>query len=148
MEQENYIKISDVIEQNVKLCHTAHDYIMSIPNWIYYFLPNVVIVDFLTEYPNDWSDHIRAVHVNYINGANANVTIKFDDWYNNEDFTRNILLPTFRKIVDAKYIEYQNQVKENIIEQLKLNNEHLQKCIEENNQQIQKLQNKNYDSKV
>lgn len=142
MEQENCIKISAVIEQNAKLCHKVREYIMSIPNWIYYFLPNVVIADFLSEFPDDWPDHIRTVHVNYINGANANVTIKFDDWCDIGDFTRNVLLPTFRNTVKAKDIEYQNHVSENIIQQLKSTNEHLQKCIEENNQQIQKLQKK------
>lgn len=110
MEAKEIINKISAIEKEV------YDYVMGTEHWLFYWIANPEVQNFIKEYPEDYE---FMVHLQIRNiSASPSFIIKFDDHPNDiESIERCAVLPTFRDIVKARWLEWNGKVKEFQIEE-------------------------------
>lgn len=113
-----------VIKENAIWIEKIKEYIVSTPNWIFYFIHNEEIIDLLKEYPNNWEERIDEISINYLHGSTVSITIVFTEYTfdgsssDKFSFQRYIELPRFEETVKKYYSETRGRVSEWKIEEL------------------------------
>lgn len=105
-----------VIKENAIWLEKIKEYIISTPNWIFYFIYNREIIELLREYPGNWEERIDEVSINYLHGSTVSITIVFTEYtFDNStsdkfSFKRYINLPEFEETVYKYYSETRGNV--------------------------------------
>lgn len=105
MEAKDLINRISVLESDI------YKYITDTEHWLFYWIANKEVQDFIAEYPEDYEDRIH-LQVSDISSSPSFV-IKFDDHPNDiRSIERYANLITFRVSVYAKWLEWNGKVKE------------------------------------
>lgn len=105
MEAKEIIEKISLIEEEV--CN----YIINTEHWLFYWITNKEVQDFIKEYPEDYDDR---VHLQVSNiSSSPSFVIEFDDHPDDiESIERYAKLYTFRDTVKATWLEWNGKVKE------------------------------------
>lgn len=105
------MEAKEIIEKIVSIEKEIYNYIINTEHWLFYWITNKEVQDFIEEYPEDYDDR---VHLQVSNiGSSPSFVIKFDDHPNDiESIERYAVLFTFRDTVKAKWLDWNGKVKE------------------------------------
>lgn len=104
----------DVIELIDKIClieKEIYNYIIDTEHWLFYWIENKEVQDFIKEYPEDYNDrvHLQVIGISSI----PFFRIKFDDHPNDIEYIERFAnLDTFRNSVKAGWLRWDGKVKE------------------------------------
>ena len=106
----------EIIERISSIEKEIYNYIINTEHWLFYWIANKEVQDFIKEYPKDYEDR---VHLQIRNiSLSPSFIIEFDDHpYDIESIERYANLGTFRDSVKAKWLEWNGKVKELQIEE-------------------------------
>ena len=105
MEAKELINRISVLESDV------YKYIIDTEHWLFYWISNKEVQEFIKEYPEDYDDR---VHLQIRNiSSSPYFVINFDEHPNDiGHIERYANLATFRDSVKAKWLEWNDKVKE------------------------------------
>ena len=105
MEAKEIIEKISLIEEEI------YNYIINTEHWIFYWIANKEVQNFIKEYPEDYNDK---VHLQVSNiSSSPSFVIKFDEHPNDiGSIERYANLATFRDSVKARWLEWNGRVKE------------------------------------
>lgn len=136
------IDVNKLVEKSCNLIREIQEYIKSVPDWIYYWLPpsvgdgsaNYPIKEFLYEYLNDWEDNI-SLTVNGFNGVSVRVHLNFVVDGDEYSFDRYAILSHFERDVEYNKKCMSGELNELLVKEIMSNityhKEELQKAEEE-----------------
>ena len=105
------MEVKDLIDRISALNSDIYKYITDTEHWLFYWIANKEVQDFIKEYPEDYEDRVD-LQVRNISSSPSFV-IKFDEHpYDIESIERYGVLSTFRDTVKAKWLEWNGKVKE------------------------------------
>ena len=104
-------EIKEIINKISSIEEEIYNYIINTEHWLFYWITNSEVQDFIKEYPKDYEDR---VHLQVSNiGSSPSFIIKFDEHPNDiESIERYAVLYTFRDVVKARWLEWNGKVKE------------------------------------
>jgi hypothetical protein len=110
------MKAKDLINRISVLESDIYKYITDTEHWLFYWIANKEVQDFIKEYPEDYEDR---VHLQVSNiSVSPSFIIKFDDHPNDiKSIERYAVLSTFRDSVKSRWLEWNGKVKELQIEE-------------------------------
>ena len=110
MEAKELINRISVLESDV------YKYITDTEHWLFYWITNKEVQDFIKEYPEDYEDRVYLQIRNI--SSSPSFIIEFDDHpYDIESIERYANLATFRDSVKARWLEWNGKIKELQIEE-------------------------------
>lgn len=135
------MEIKEIIHNISSIEKEIYDYIISTEHWLFYWIENKEVQDFIKEYPEDYDDR---VHLQVSNiSSSPSFVIKFDDHPNDiGSIERYAVLYTFRNIVKASWLEWNGKVKELQIEEKEKELAYYKEKISEIEKEILDLKNK------
>ena len=105
------MEVKELINRISVLNSDLYKYITDTEHWLFYWIANKEVQDFIKEYPEDYDDRVH-LQVSNISSPPSFV-IKFDEHPNDvESIERYAILCTFRDSVEAKWLEWNGKVKE------------------------------------
>lgn len=132
---EILIKISSIKEE-------VYNYIINTEHWLFYWIANNEVQEFIKEYPEDYESMVH-LHVKNLDISSMLFSIIFDEHPNDiESINRYAALSTFRDSVKAKWLEWNGKVKERQIEEKEEELAYHKKRISEIEKAILNLKNK------
>ena len=104
-------EIKEIINKISSIEEEIYNYIINTEHWLFYWITNKEVQDFIKEYPEDYEDR---VHLQVRNiSSSPSFVIKFDDHpYDVGSIERYAILYTFRDIVKARWLSWNGKVKE------------------------------------
>ena len=131
--------VKDIIKSIGNLEKEVYDYITSTENWLFYWIGNKEVQDFIKEYPDDYEDRV-SLRITKVD-ASCSCKIFFDEHpYDVHSIERFCALATFRNSVKAKYMMYNGKVKELQLEELNNQLAHYKEMIANTEEEIKRLQ--------
>ena len=105
------MEVKEIINKISSIEGEIYNYIINTEHWLFYWIANGEVQDFIKEYPEDYDDR---VHLQVCNiGSSPSFVIKFDEHPNDiESIERYAVLYTFRDVVKARWLEWNGKVKE------------------------------------
>lgn len=105
------MEAKDLINRISVLNSDIYKYITDTEHWLFYWITNKEVQNFVKEYPEDYEDR---VHLQVSNMSSSPLfVIKFDDHPDNiKSIERYAVLSTFRDSVKARWLEWNGKVKE------------------------------------
>ncbi len=110
------MEAKEIIDKISSIEKEIYDYIINTEHWLFYWIENPEVQNFIKEYPEDYEFmvHLQIRNIN----ASPSFVIKFNDHPNDvESIERYAVLYTFRDVVKAKWLEWNGKVKELQIEE-------------------------------
>lgn len=105
------MEVKELINRISVLDSDIYKYITDTEHWLFYWIANKEVQDFIKNYPEDYDDRVH-LQVSYISSSPSFV-IKFDEHPNDiGSIERYAVLSTFRDTVKAKWLEWNGKVKE------------------------------------
>ena len=138
MEERNILK---TIEDIDKLFKEVRSYILNTEHYIFYWIANREIKDYIEEYPDDFEDNIKLT-VDELNGGNSvtvEIEFEYDHPHNVERIQRFCHLDTFRDEVKFRFAEYKGSIAELRLKEAERDLEHYKKYIAEEEEKIAEL---------
>ena len=132
------MEVKEIINNISSIEKEIYNYIINTEHWLFYWITNKEVQDFIKEYPEDYDDK---VHLQVSNiSASPSFVIKFDDHPNDiESIERYAVLYTFRDSVKARWLEWNDKVKELQIEEKEKELAYYKKKIVETVKEIKEL---------
>ena len=131
-------KISSVEEE-------IYRYITNTEHWLFYWILNKEVQDFIKEYPEDYEDMVH-LQVRYISSSPCFV-IKFEGHPKDiESIERYAVLNSFRSVVKANWLKWKGKVKEIQIKEKEEELAYHKKKIGEIEKEILELKNEQLDN--
>lgn len=105
------MEVKEIINKISSIEKEIYNYIINTEHWLFYWIANKEVQNFIKEYPEDYDDR---VHLQVSNiSASPSFVIKFDEHPNDvESIERYATLYTFRDTVKARWLEWNGKVKE------------------------------------
>lgn len=105
-----YSDKEDLIDEITSLTNKVYDYVINTEHWLFYWITNKEVQDFIIEHPEDYED---MVHLEVVNIAiSPEFLIKFENHpYGIDRIERYAVLATFRDSVKARWLEYNGDIK-------------------------------------
>jgi len=134
------MEVKELINRIYVLDSDIYKYITDTEHWLFYWIANKEVQDFIKEYPEDYDDR---VHLQVSNiSPSPSFVIKFDGHPNDiGSIERFAVLYTFRDIVKARWLEWNGKVKECQIEEKEKELAYHKKKIDEIEKEILELKN-------
>ena len=105
------MEVKEIINKICSIEEEIYNYIINTEHWLFYWIANKEVQDFIKEYPEDYDDRVH-LQVGNI-GPSPSFVIKFDDHPNDvKSIEKYAFLYTFRDVVKAKWLEWNGKVKE------------------------------------
>ena len=132
------MEAKEIIDRITSIEKEVYNYITNTEHWLFYWIANKEVQDFIKEYPEDYDDR---VHLQVSNiSTSPSFVIKFDDHPNDVvSIERYAVLYTFRDTVKARWLEWNNKVKELQIEEKEKELAYYKKKIVETEKEIKEL---------
>ena len=135
--EDNILKIIDDIHQSFE---DIREYVLNTEHYIFYWIDNDEIKQFIEDNPEDYEDEIGITIVS-LSAGSATVRLDFHlDGYNTS-ITRCMHLYTFRDTVKSKWLQYHDKINELRIAETEQNIESLKKQLEEEEKFLAELKN-------
>ena len=110
--------IKEIIDNIFSLKNEVYDYVTNIEHWLFYWIDNKEVQNFIKEYPEDFEDRVH-LSVSSLNVC-PTFKISFDDHPDNIlEIERFAVLNKFREIAETKWIMWNGRVNELQIEEKK-----------------------------
>jgi hypothetical protein len=110
------MEVKEIINNISSIKEEIYNYIVNTEHWLFYWITNKEVQDFIKEYPEDYEFMIH-LQVRNISSSPLFV-ITFDDHPNDiGSIERYAVLDTFRNAVKARWLEWNGKVKELQIEE-------------------------------
>lgn len=105
------MEIKEIINKIASIEEEIYNYIINTEHWLFYWISNKEVQDFIKKYPEDYDDR---VHLQVRNiSSSPSFVIKFDEHPNDiESIERYAVLYTFRDTAKARWLEWNGKVKE------------------------------------
>lgn len=134
MELKNILSKIENLEKDVL------DYILNTEHYIFYWISNKEVQEFIKEYPDEYEDMI---HISVINvSTSPTIRIYFEDHpYEVEYIERYMVLSTFRDTTKAKWLEWNGKVKERQILAKEQEIEYFKRQLEKTEKELEILKN-------
>ena len=105
------MEVKEIINKISSIEKEIYNYIVNTEHWLFYWITNKEVQNFIEEYPEDYDDRIH-LQVRKI-GSSPSFVIKFDEHPNDiGSIERCCNLATFRDSVKARWLEWNGKVKE------------------------------------
>lgn len=132
----NERNILDIIGNICELKEEVERYILNTPHYIFYWITNREIKDYIEAFPEDFEDNI-ALKVDDVSGGSATVTITFNHDHPNDvdSIQRFCFLPSFREFTEEHYAEFNGSI-------TKLKLKELQKELDYHKKKVSELEEK------
>lgn len=105
------MEAKEIIEKIFSIEKEIYDYIVNTEHWLFYWITNEEVQNFIKEYPEDYDDRIH-LQVGNINSSPSFI-IKFDEHPDDvESIERYAVLYSFRDTVKVRWLEWNGKVKE------------------------------------
>lgn len=132
------MELTNILENIEKLKKDIHDYILNTEHYIFNWISNKEVQEFIKEYPDDYEDLI------YLNIIDVNITPKiricFEDHPNNVEYIeRYTFLPTFKDSTKVKWLEWNGKIKEKQILTKEQEVEYFKKQLEKVEKELEEL---------
>ena len=105
------MEIKEILNRISVLDSDIYKYITDTEHWLFYWIANEEVQDFIKEYPEDYDDrvHLQVEDISF----SPSCVIEFEDHPNDiESIERFAVLYTFRDVVKEKWLEWNGKVKE------------------------------------
>ena len=105
------MEVKEIINNISSIEEEIYNYIVNTEHWIFYWITNKEVQDFIKEYPEDYEFmiHLQVRNISF----SPLFVIKFDDHPNDiGGIERYAVLHTFRDTVKARWLEWNGKVKE------------------------------------
>lgn len=109
--------IKDIIENIAEARQDVLQYITDTEHWLFYWINNKEVQQFIEEYPDDYEDKV-SLEIDNLSGSCSCKIIFEDHPYEIEAITRFCVLSTFRESTKVKWMQWNGRVKEMKLEQL------------------------------
>ena len=110
------MEVKEIITKISSIEEEIYNYITNTEHWLFYWITNKDVQDFIKEYPEDY-DYMVHLEIRNISSS-PSFKIKFDDHPNDVGYIeRYAVLNTFRDSVKARWLEWNGKVKEYQIEE-------------------------------
>ncbi len=134
------MEVKEIIGKITSIEEEIYNYITNTEHWLFYWIANKEVQDFIKEYPEDYEDKVH-LQVGSIS-CSPSFVIKFDD---HPDDIRSIerygVLYTFRDVVKARWLEWNGKVKELQIEEKENELAYYKEKVSETEKAILELKN-------
>ena len=132
------MEAKEIIEKISTIEKEIYDYIINTEHWLFYWIANKEVQDFIKEYPEDYDDR---VHLQVRNiSSSPSFVIKFDEHPNDiGSIERYGVLYTFRDVAKARWMEWNGKVKELQIKEKKKELAYHKKKVSEIENEIKEL---------
>lgn len=132
------MELTNILENIKKLKKDIHDYIVNTEHYIFNWISNKEVQEFIKEYPDNYEDLI------YLNIIDVNITPKiricFEDHPNNVEYIeRYTFLPTFKDSTKVKWLEWNGKIKEKQILTKEQEVEYFKKQLEKVEKELEEL---------
>lgn len=110
------MEVKEIINKISSIEKEIYNYIVNTEHWLFYWIANKEVQNFIREYPEDYDDmvHLQVGNIS----SSPSFVIKFDDHPNDVgSIERYAVLATFRDVVKARWLEWNGKVKEFQIEE-------------------------------
>ena len=105
------MEVKEIFEKISLIEKEIYDYIVNTEHWLFYWIANKEVQDFIKEYPEDYEDKV-SLSIEHLD-VSVYCKIIFDEHPNDiENIYRYAVLATFRDSVKAKWLEWNGKVKE------------------------------------
>ena len=105
------MEVKKLIEKISSIEEEIYNYIINTEHWLFYWITNKEVQDFIKEYPEDYEDMVH-LRVNYLSSSPL-FKIYFDEHPDGViSIERYGVLPTFRDSAKAKWMEWNGKVKD------------------------------------
>ena len=105
------MEAKEIIEKISSIEEKIYNYIINTDHWLFYWITNREVQDFIKEYPEDYDNRVH-LQVRSIS-ASPSFIIKFDEHPNDiVSIERYAVLYTFRDTAKARWLEWNGKVKE------------------------------------
>ena len=133
------MEAKEIIDRIASLEKEVYDYIVNTEHWLFYWITNKEVQDFVSEYPEDYEDRIH-LSIVAISPNSPQVKISFDGHPIDVEYIQRYgVIATFRDSVKARWMEWNGKVKDmQIIEKEKELAYYKQK-VEKTEQEIKRL---------
>ena len=119
------MKAEELAEKSTKLLKEIEEYIKSVPNWIYYYLPptlktdskNYPLKEYVLDHQDDWMDNIE-LSVESFNGVSVKVSIYLPEEEESPTFERYLILTHFERDVEYNKMAMDGQLNDYKIKEL------------------------------
>ena len=117
------------------------DYILNTEHWLFYWITNKEVQDFIKEYPEDYEDRVH-LSIYSLSPNSPQVKISFDDHPNDVEYIQRYgVISTFRDSVKARWMEWNGKVKDMQIEEKEKELAYYKKKVGEIEKEILELKN-------
>lgn len=136
----NERNILDIIEDIIKLRQEVEQYILNTPHYIFYWIANREIKDYIEEFPEDFEENI-AIKVDGVSGCTATITIIFNHAhpYGVESIKRFCVLSSFREVTEKYYAEFNGSITELKLKELHKQLDYYKKKVSDLEEDIAKI---------
>ena len=134
------MEVKELINRISVLNSDIYKYITDTEHWLFYWIANKEVQDFIKEYPEDYEDR---VHLQVSNiSSSPSFVIKFDEHPDDiGSIERYAVLYTFRDVVKARWLEWNGKVKELQIEEKENELAYYKEKVSETEKAILELKN-------
>ena len=124
------MEVGEMLDKISSMKEEIYNYVVNTDHWLFYWIANKEVQDFIREYPEDYEDRVH-LQVQYVHSSPL-FQIQFDEHPSDiESIERYGVLATFRDSVKAKWLEWNGEIKKmQIKEKEKELAYHRQKVIE------------------
>jgi hypothetical protein len=136
MDNENAIimELNNILENIEKLEKDVYDYIVNTEHYIFYWIHNKEVQEFINEYPDEYEDMIH-IHVTNVSDI-PTIKICFERHPDDIEYiNRYAILSTFRHETNARWLEWGGNVKDRQIaekeEELEYHKERIEAIVKE-----------------
>lgn len=135
MEVRNLISKIEDVQKDIL------DYIVNTEHYIFYWISNKEVQNFIQEYPNEYEDmiYLRVINVSTSPTIRIYFEIHPDDV---EYIERNMVLSTFRDTTKAKWLEWNGKMKERQILEKEQELEYYKEQLEKTEKELEELKRK------
>ena len=134
------MEAKEIIEKISSIEEEIYNYIINTEHWLFYWITNREVQDFIKEYPEDYEDRVH-LQVRNINSSPSFI-IKFDEHPDDiESIERYGVLHTFRDSVKARWLEWNGKVKDMQIAEKEKELSYYKRKVAETEKEIAELKN-------
>ena len=133
------MEVKEIIEQISSIEKEVYNYIINTEHWLFYWITNKEVQDFIKEYPEDYEDRVH-LSIYSLSHNSPQVEISFDGHPNDVEYIQRYgVISTFRDSVKARWMEWNGKVKELQIKEKEKELAYYKKKAIETEKEIQEL---------
>lgn len=132
MELKNIISKIENVEKDIL------DYISNTEHYLFYWISDKAVQNFIKEYPDDYEDMFYIIVINV--SDSPTIRIYFEDHPDGVKYIeRYMVLSTFKDSTKAKWLEWKGNLKEKQILEKEVEIEYFKKKLEESEKELEEL---------